>query len=337
MNIFITGEKGFIGRNLVKKLQGFSFNHVSSDSELKSNDLIYHKPGELCVHKNSIEDWRQFFSDTNVDVVIHNAAVVGTDVVALNASEATLTNVTGTYNICRAARTLNIPVCYMGTTVIYDVAKYQEESITENSQTGPTTLYGCQKLCAEDIVKSQSGDKWMIIRPLFAYGGEGDMNSLIAKTIYGVLNGRANIDMFLDKKKIKDYMHVDDYCDAVLTAIKQGLWNDDWNVASETPMNTGEIMGLLWKILNEDMLSDLDSHSRINVIDPLTWHPKTDYLGNHRLSSRKFREASGWEPKISLEPGIRRTVREIEESEGYNPLVYLDEAKENGVDLTDFY
>ena len=331
MNVFITGEKGFIGRNLVKKLQEFGFNHVSSNAEFKTPNeinLIFHKPGELCVHRNDIDTWKEFFYRTKVDVVIHNAAVVGTDVVALNASEATLTNVAGTYNICRAAKGMGIPVCYMGTTVIYDVAKYQDVSITETSIKGPTTLYGCQKLCAEDIVKSQTGKKWMIVRPLFAYGGVGDMNSLIAKTIYGALNRRADIDMFLDKKKIKDYMHVDDYCDAVLTAIKQGLWNDDWNVSAETPMNTGEIMSLLSNILEEE----LDVSSNI-----LTWHPETDYLGNHRLSSRKFRAMSGWEPKISLEEGVRRTIKEIRESEGYDPLVHLDEAKEKGVNLTDFY
>ena len=331
MNVLITGEKGFIGRNLVKKLQEFGFNHVSSDAKFQTpNDvnLIFHKPGELCVHQNDILVWKEFFFRNKVDVVIHNAAVVGTDVVALNSSEATLTNVAGTYNICRAAKGLGIPVCYMGTTVIYDVAKYQEEDITETSETGPTTLYGCQKLCAEDIVKSQTGNKWMIVRPLFAYGGEGDMNSLIAKTVYGTLNQKGGIDMFLNKEKIKDYMHVDDYCDAVLTAIKQGLWNNDWNVSAETPMNTGEIMNLLSEIFMEEFGA---------APEVLTWHPKTDYLGNHRLSSKKFRQASGWEPKISLEEGIRRTIIEIRESEGYNPLIYLDEAKEKGVDLTDFY
>lgn len=331
MKVFITGEKGFIGRNLVRKLTDFNFDHVSSDTDFWSPNevgLKYHAPGELCVHQNSITDWKEFFFRTKVDVVIHNAAVVGTDVVALNSTEATLTNVAGTYNICRAAKNVGIPVCYMGTTVIYDVAKYQQSDITEVSQTGPTTLYGCQKLCAEDIVKSQTGNKWMIVRPLFAYGGDGDMNSLIAKTVYGSLNQRGGIDMFLDKEKIKDYMHVDDYCDAVLTAIKLGMWNDDWNVSAETPMNTGEIMNMLSTILLEETGCKSDV---------LTWHPQTDYLGNHRLSSRKFRAMSGWVPKISLEEGIRRTIREIKESEGYDPLVHLDEAKEKGVDLTDFY
>lgn len=71
--------------------------------------------------------------------------------------------------------------------------------------------------------------------------------------------------------------------------------------------------------------------------DVLAWHPQTDYLGNHRLSSKKFREVSGWKPKILLEEGIRRTVQEIKKSEGYDPLVYLKEAKEKGVDLKGFY
>ena len=337
MKVFITGEKGFIGRNLVKKLPEFEFSHISS-STVDTVDFIekanlkytFHEEEELCVHRNSIEHWVEFFFRTKTEVVIHNAATVGTDVVALNPTEATLTNVAGTYNICRAAKQLGIPVCYMGTTVIYDVAKYQNVSITETSIKGPTTLYGCQKLCAEDIVKSQTGKKWMIVRPLFAYGGVGDMNSLIAKTTFGYLNGKKGIDMFLDQEKIKDYMHVDDYCDAVLTAIKQGLWNDDWNVASETPLNTGEIMSMLQKILVEELGGE-------GIEEVLEWHPKTDYLGNHRLSSAKFRRYSRWKPKISLEAGIRRTIREIKESKDYNPLEHLEEAKEKGVDLTNFY
>ena len=51
----------------------------------------------------------------------------------------------------------------------------------------------------------------------------------------------------------------------------------------------------------------------------------------------KFRRYSRWEPKISLEMGIRRTVKEIKESKDYNPLEHLEEAKEKGVDLTNFY
>lgn len=331
MRIFITGEKGFIGRNLVERMKLHEkMEFVSGDPELTPkvkaifHDFRYHTPGEPCVHRNEMQEWKHFFWSNNIDVVIHNAASVGTDVVALDSTGSTLTNVAGTYNICRAAKHLGIPVCYMGTTVIYDTKKYQDEQIEERSDRKPHTLYGCQKLCAEDIVKSQTA-KWMIVRPLFAYGGVGDMNSLIAKTIYGALNGKKEIDMFLDPTKIKDYMHVNDYCDAVLLAIKQNMWHQDWNVAAETPLMTGEIVELIKKVTHLDLE---------NVI---RWHPKTDYLGNHMLTSWKFRNVSGWSPMIDMETGIRMSFDSIMKAEGYNPLKYLEEAKKKNIDLTSFY
>jgi nucleoside-diphosphate-sugar epimerase len=331
MRIFITGEKGFIASNIVERMKHFKdLVFVSGDPEktpkVKAifSDLVFHKPGEPCVHSNSLNEWKHFFASNRIDIVIHNAATVGTDVVALDSTGSTLTNVAGTYNICRAAKELDIPVCYMGTTVIYDTKNYQDEKIEEQSDRGPVTLYGCQKLCAEDIVKTQTS-KWMIVRPLYAYGGVGDMNSLIAKSIYGSLKGKKDIDMFLNPEKIKDYMHVNDYCDAVLTAIYQNMWYQDWNVAAETPFETGEIVDLIQKVTG------------LNLADVVRWHPKTDYLGNHRLSSSKFRDLSGWSPKIDLETGIRMSFESIMKSKGYNPLKYLEEAKERNIDLTKFY
>ena len=327
MRVFITGENGFIGTNLIERSKHFNFEIVSEDDINHGYGNYFTEftdKGEPCVYGNSIIAWQRFFKSHNIDVVIHNAAKVGTDVVALNSKESTLTNVQGTYNICRAARELGVGVCYMGTTVIYNTPNYQNEQIKEESDRGPNTLYGCQKLCAEDIVKSQV-EKWMIVRPLFAYGGIGDMNSLIAKSIYGALNGKKAIDMFLDPTKIKDYMHVNDYCDAVLTAIHMNMWRQDWNVAAETPFMTGEIVDLIQEV------------THLNLADVVRWHPKTDYLGNHRLSSSKFRNISGWSPKIDLETGIRMSFESIVKSNGYNPLRYLEEAKERNIDLTKFY
>ena len=327
MKIFITGEKGFIGKNLLayspKKIEVISGIHTLNDEAAFVSQYSTNK-GEPCVYRNDIESWQAFFEVNEIDVVIHNAAVVGTDVVALNSKESTLTNVQGTYNICRAAKKAGIPVCYIGTTVIYDTQQFQEAYIKEESSRGPTTLYGCQKLCSEDIVKSQT-DKWMIVRPLFAYGGEGDMNSLIAKTIYGALNDKEQIDMFLDPNKVKDYMHVSDFCRGVWTCIQDGLWYDDWNIASENPYSTSEIVSIIEDVIDKDLS---------NIIK---WHPQTDYLGNHRLLSHKLKKVSSWEPQITLKEGIQMSYESICNSKDYNPLIYLEEAEERNIDLTEFF
>ena len=121
-------------------------------------------------------------------------------------------------------------------------------------------------------------------------------------------------------------MHVSDYCNAVLTACEKELWFDDYNVASENPHNTREIV---------QIMSEIDNYDFEQIIN---WHPKTDYLGNHILSSLKFRLASGWQPKINLFDGISDSLFTIQKCDKeYNPLKYLDEAKERGVNLADFY
>ena len=116
--VFITGERGFIGTNLAKRAKQNGFQFISGIHELNEDAAFVSQftteKGEPCVHRNSETAWKAFFEVNEIDYIIHNAAVVGTDVVALNSKESTLTNVQGTFNICRAAKKCGIPVCYMG-------------------------------------------------------------------------------------------------------------------------------------------------------------------------------------------------------------------------------
>lgn len=323
MHFYITGGSGFIGSHLKKKLlsRGHS---ILTDADLIGDGMItLPKTGEVCVYRNSEESWAKAFKLYAVDIVIHNAAVVGTDVVALNPAQSILSNVHGSFNIVRAANTAGASVCYMGTTVIYDTPAYQNQYILEDSDRKPTTYYGIQKLAAEQIVTSMA-NRWSIVRPLFAFGDEGDMNSLIAKSIYASLQNKLSIDIFLDPSKIKDYLHVSDYCEAVsMICEHRSCWNTDYNVSAETPHSAKEIMNLVSRVVGK------------NVEKIIRWHPNTDYLGNHRLSSVKVRNKIGWSPKLDLESGIRATYDWIlsNASKHYNPLKYLDEAKSKGIDL----
>lgn len=320
MKVFITGHKGFIAKNLVGAFESLGHTVVYPDSLFKTNSK-----GEPCVFRNSEDAWSAFFLESGVDCVVHNAALVGTDVVALNPHESTLSNVMGTHTICRAARAANKPVCYMGTSVIYDTPKYQTEAISEKSDVLPGTFYGSQKLAGEHIVRSTVQD-WLIMRPLFAFGGVGDMNSLPAKSFFAFRRRVENLSMFLDPKKSKDYMHVDDFCDAVALACHRGLWRNDYNISAEQPLQTGEIVDLMSNICGFDLHSIID------------WHPETDYLGNHLLTSKKFRAATGWQPNLTLEEGLSQSWRSIKLSSAtYDPLKYLADAKKIGLDLKQFF
>lgn len=328
MRIGITGEKGFIAKNLAKEINSKNHEFVSLDNATYANNyMAYTTSGEVCVHRNSVEMWCNLFKSLQLDVIVHNAAVVGTDVVALNPDESTNTNVLGTQRIIEAANKCNMLVVYTGTTVIYDTYEYQSTEIQEDSKIYPRTNYAIQKYAGEMFVKNNAYN-WLVVRPLFAYGGEGDMNSLIAKSLYGIKNNVKDIDMFLNPEKIKDYMHVDDFCFNVISLIDSDIRNEDFNITAANPYNTLEICNMIEEVTGRS----LSEH--------ITWHPETDYLGNHRLSNEKFKKFMGFSKSRSLKEGIRESwnsISSLSEDSCYNPLKYLNEAKEKEINLKSYF
>jgi dTDP-glucose 4,6-dehydratase len=328
MRIGITGEKGFIAKNLSKAIEAQGHEFVSLDnSEYANNNMWNTDTGEVCVYSNNSASWSKLFNNLDIDVIIHNAAIVGTDVVALNPEEAINTNVLGTKTITSAANASNIMNVYIGTTVIYDTYKYQESEITEVSKIYPRTDYAIQKYAGEMIVRNNA-DNWLVARPLFAYGGIGDMNSLISKSLYAIKNKIKNVDMFLDPEKIKDYMHVEDFCFGVMTLINSNIINEDFNITAANPYSTLEIVNMIEEVSGQS----LDEY--------IKWYPETDYLGNHRLSNEKFQKFVGFTKTRFLKEGISqawKSINSLDDSSMYNPLKYLNEAKEKDIDLKAFF
>ena len=322
MRIAITGENGFIAKNLAREINAeHTFVSLLNDSNLN----VKLDTGEPCVYQNTEEEWYQAFVDNQLDVIVHNAAVVGTDVVALNPDHSIMTNVLGTQRITNAANRAGILNVFIGTTVIYDTKKYQEIPITEQSDINPRTLYAAQKYAGEMFVRNSS-DNWLVMRPLFAYGGEGDMNSLIAKTMFALKNDVKELDMFLDPIKRKDYMHVSDFCRAIMIAVESNVRNEHFNIAANQPYNTQGIVDMIHR------------RTGMQPNDIIRWYPETDYLGNHILTSEKFESFFGHIRKIPLYEGIKMSWNSIQDAKSdYNPLKYLEQAKESNTDLVSFF
>ena len=326
MRIGITGEKGFIATNLANQIENYNHTFVSLDKSIHSQDYIRTGVGEVCVYRNSIEEWSQLLSDLALDVIVHNAALVGTDVVALNPERAISTNILGTHVLTEAANNTNTTIVYIGTTVIYDTYQYQESDIFEDSKILPRTNYAIQKYAGEMTVKNNA-KSWLVVRPLFAYGGEGDMNSLISKSLFCLKNKVNSLDMFLNPEKIKDYMHVEDFCSSIMDLITNNILNDDFNITAENPHNTLEIVELIEEVTG------------LNLKSVIQWHPQTDYLGNHRLSNEKLVDTLGFSRTRDLKEGIRQSWQSIKDSNiyFYNPLKYLNQAKDQNIDLKQFF
>jgi len=332
---FLTGEKGFIAKNLVRVAKD-RINFINNEAAGYATFLCCNNgKGEFDFTSNlGASILKKELDQIGCDVIIHNGAIVGTDVCGLHPKDAILNNVYGTYNIATLAKQLNIPVVYIGTTVVYDTQKVQNDWITESSPIFPRTLYATTKYEGELIIRAYCQDsRYCILRPLFCYGGEGDMNSLIAKSIFNDVAGRKKpFKIFLNPEKIKDYMHVDDFCRAIVEAatMKTILTsNTDYNISADDPVPTSNIE-------DEIQYAGIDTSY-------IQWIRETDYLGNHRVDNSRFKEATrgAWEPQISLSTGVLMVKDEMTnksmQGSDYNPFKHLDLIEKNGINIETHY
>ena len=127
------------------------------------------------------------------------------------------------------------------------------------------------------------------------YGPRQHKEKLIPKVIDNALHDRVTY-MYGGGQQIRDWIHVDDHCDAIWTLDQQNIINEKFNIASgcELPNLT----------ITQKILDLLDKpYSLIGVSND---RPGQDQRYGTDFS--KLRKTTGWFPKIDLDKGLSETV-----------------------------
>ena len=104
-----------------------------------------------------------------------------------------------------------------------------------------------------------------------------------------------DVDLYHGGEFIRDYLHVNDVCDAIKLVMNESSANDVINVGSGTPYRFIDLINLARKILN--------SGSKINKINPPEFH-KIVQVKDMFLDVEKLK-ALGFQPKVSIDEGIK--------------------------------
>jgi UDP-glucose 4-epimerase len=192
MKIAITGSDGYIGSVLAEKLK--DANHDIQLMDIKDWDIRTTPKKDGLVHH-----WLSF------DVVVHLAALVKVGESMDNPWDYYNTNVNGTQNII--SHFPEAKMIFASTGAAFDLA----------------SPYAKSKAVAEDLIRNQCKE-YTIFR-FFNVGGRKPSNpdGLYAATINacksGILTIHGNDYNTKDGTCVRDYVHVDDLCDAIIKAI----------------------------------------------------------------------------------------------------------------------
>ncbi len=265
MKVLVTGGAGFIGSHFVEMSLTDQFSEISSITVLdkltyagKMSNLqhLAHSPNFKFVHGDICDS--ELVNDlvSKVDAVINFAAESHVDRSIFDSSLFVKTNVLGTHVLLESARINKIKrFIQISTDEVYGSIK--EGSWDESQPLLPNSPYSASKAAADLLARSYfvtHGLNIGITRCSNNFGPRQDAEKLIPNFILKLARNE-KVTIYGDGKNIRDWIHVQDHCDAIYFTLINGAPGEIYNIGGGIELSNLELTKkIITKMKKDDSL-----------------------------------------------------------------------------------
>lgn len=324
-SILITGGAGFIGSNfinyMVTKYPTYKIINLDkltyagsldnlTDIEMKDNYLFV--KGDIA----NIDLLNNLFKTYFITDVIHLAAESHVDRSIQDAASFVTTNVFGTFNLLQVAKTnweknSNLKkhrFHHISTDEVYGSLD-NEGMFSEETPYDPRNPYSATKASSNMLVKSFGytyGMDFVISSCSNNFGPKQHKEKLIPTIIRQALLNKP-IPIYGDGQNIRDWIYVDDHCNALDIIFHHGKTMNTYNVGGRTEKTNIEIA---LKVCDKlERILPLKNRQIRQYRDLINY--TEDRLGHDRryaVNDNKIRESLGWSQKTDFDTGLKKTI-----------------------------
>ena len=307
MNLLVTGGAGFIGGNLVRLIRRerpdwtvVNLDKLTYAGNAESLADLGPDPKHLFV-RGDIADAALvagLIRDHRIDAILNLAAESHVDRSILGPGIFVETNVSGTQVLLDCANAARLKrFVQISTDEVYGSLGVTGR-FTETSPLQPSSPYSASKAAADLLVLAYGhtfGMDVVVTRCSNNYGPFQFPEKLIPLMIANALEGK-KLPVYGDGMQVRDWIHVDDHCRALLAALEKGRAGEVYNLGSDNEWPNLKIVTRLLEILGRgresiEHVKDRPGHDRRYAID-----------------AAKARTELGWSPQIDFADGLRSTV-----------------------------
>jgi len=330
--VLVTGGCGFIGTNFVRLLVKSGGYHVVNldaltyaANSLSLADLDGHPDYEFV--NGNITDRElvaSLFKKHQPVGVFHLAAESHVDRSITNAEDFVQTNVIGTFTLLEAARAYwkDLPedkkqafrFLHVSTDEVFGTLG-AEGYFTEETPYAPNSPYSASKASSDHFVRAfhhTYGLPTVITNCSNNYGPYQFPEKLIPLMIMNALSGKP-LPVYGDGSNVRDWLYVDDHCQAIKVAFEQGIPGEVYVVGGNNEQKNVNLVNQICDILDEvappievPQLREQGLKSYKDLIRFVTDRPGHDQ--RYAIDSAKIRRELGWRPQVGFEAGIRHTI-----------------------------
>ena len=304
MKLLVTGGLGFIGSNFILRLlrESNDYEIINVDAELFGADhknLSQIKNSEKYNFEKGNISNRKFMEEqiTKCDAVINFAAESFVDRSINDASPFLVSNIRGAFTILDIITKQKKRMIQISTDEVF--GSLSNGTAVEDSKFNPSSPYAATKAAAELLVHSYSvthNSDVIITRCTNNYGPRQFAEKLIPKTII-LASQNKKIPIYGKGTNVRDWIYVDDHCDAVLLALLNGKTGESYNISANNEIDNLTIVKKILEIMNKPE----------NLIEFVEDRPGHDL--RYSLNSTKIHDQLGWKIKTAFDDGLKKTVQ----------------------------
>jgi nucleoside-diphosphate-sugar epimerase len=296
-SILVTGGAGYLGSILVPELLAAGHRVTVLDNFMYLQNSLAH----VCSHPNfevvngdarSEEVLKSLVA--KADIVIPLAALVGAPLCKKDPIAATTTNRDAIATLCKmlsSNQRVIVPITNSG----YGVGE-QGKYCTEESPLRPVSLYGRNKVEAENVVLERDNSISLRLATVFGMAPRMRIDLLVNDFVYRAVNDR--VVVLFEAHFKRNYIHIRDVARAFMHAMEkfEAMKGRPYNVGlSDANLSKAELCQRIQRHIPEFQYLEA----------PVGEDPdKRDYIvSNSRI------EATGYQPRYGLDDGIKELIK----------------------------
>ena len=324
--IIVTGGAGFIGSNFILKwLEKFDEDILNIDNLSYAADLNNLKDIEYnsnySFKKLNIQNQDEITTlilESKPRAILNFAAESHVDRSIEGPENFINSNIVGTYSLLEASLQYwnslgekekdNFRFFHISTDEVFGSLNMSDEKSTEDSPYRPNSPYSASKAASDHLVRAWHHTfelPTLISNCTNNYGPHQHQEKLIPLIITNALENK-NLPIYGDGKNIRDWLYVEDHCEAIIKILEDGKPGETYNIGGNCEKNNLEVVSEICKILDSIKPKE-DSSSYKEQIEFVKDRPGHDF--RYSLDTSKIKKDFNWKPKESFSSGLEKTVQ----------------------------
>ena len=311
MTTFVTGGLGFIGSNFViSHLKKYPSDEIVvldnySYSANSSNLDKFYDDWRLQVKRVDIRNLQfleHMYSSYEPDIIFHFAAESHVDNSIRGDDDFLSTNIDGTHNILKCIKKYGGKLVHVSTDEVYGSLGPDDPSFSETTPYDPRNPYSATKAASDHLVRSYVNThnlEAVVTNCSNNYGPRQHKEKFIPTIIQHIKNNTP-IPVYGNGSNIRDWLFVEDHCDALLTIGENFKRGERYNIGGGFECDNLSMVSMILDIMGKPP----ETHKNwINFVDDRKGHDL-----RYSMDSSKLKNELGWEAKTNIFDGLRKTV-----------------------------